>query len=733
MADTPTLVLNRRQFLAVGAGLCFSFVLPTPSIAGNSTKASEVMLNAWVRITHDNNIIIYSPAAEMGQGSLTSIPMIFAEELDADWDNVRIEVSPTNNEHFKNPTPWVYGVMLTLGSSAVSGYYNSVRLLGAQARAVLLRAAARHWQVNISSLSTKPSRVVHTTTGRQISYGDLAALVNVNEPVPKVTEASLKSEENFRIIGADLPRCDLPEKVNGSAQYSIDVDLPHMVYATVLHSPVNGAKVLGIKNLAEIKKRPHIIDVIILPGAVAVVANRYEAALNAEPYLQVEWSTVKKLQDFSDQQALRNLLSLVRDDDVKGFVVQEIGNVEQALKSAVKVWEREYFCDFVYHGQIEPLNAVASVNSTDKTVTLWAGTQAPTYCVRAVADELGINKKQVTLHRMYLGGSFGRRGAQDHDYVVDAVRLSKRLQLPVKVIWTRTTDVRAGRFKPIKAISLRVAQDAEGKLVGWAHRTASDEPLKQSDPNRYSLSGGWPGISGSGLSIDYDIEHVKAEMIDPDIGVRMAPLRGVGATANKFAAESIIDEIALAQNEDPLKLRMALLNKHSVAQKVLTTVAQMSGWYGRKEGSGMGLAFDSTDYPTAYVVQVKLAKSSGIITVSKVWVALDVGVAIHPKNIASQIEGQIIYAISNTLKERITMTKGKVEQSNFFDYPILRINEIPDIEIKLLTRRGSKPSGVGDSRLATIPAAVANAFADLTGKRLRHMPFIPKRVSSVLG
>lgn len=725
--------ITRRDFLVTTSGICFSFVLPGtgPAYTDLTERRNEFHL-AWVKIGTDNTITIMSPAAELGQGSMTALPMIFAEELDADWNDVRIEFSPADDVNFKNPTSWVHGIMLTLGSSTVSGYFDTVRYYGAQARKLLLLTAARHWNVPMEELTTEPGMVVHTDTLRRIRYGEIAKLDIEYDPLPEVTESDLKPIDQFRIIGSDLPRYDVPGKVTGSALYSIDVNLPGMVFATVTHSPVKGGIPLSISNETQIAKRTDILRIIKLPDAVAIVSRTYEAAYLAEKELDIAWSKVNKLVNYSDAKGLEMHSRLARDTSLKGMPVQEQGDAHEALKAAAKTWQAEYLSDYLYHAQMEPLNAVANVKENGKTVEVWAGTQAPTHCVRSVARELGIAVDKVQLHRTYLGGAFGRRGAQDHDFVIDAVQLSRHMKLPVKVIWSRESDVRTGRFKPIKAMLLRAGENAQGKLIAWSHRTASDEALKQSDPYRYEKVKGWPVISSVGMDIDYDIENISAQILDPDTGIRTSPLRGVGGTINKFASESFLDEIALDKKVDPLDLRLQLLHNHPVAKKTLNTVAEMSNWKNRRQDEGLGLAFDSLFYPTAYVVKVAVDKNTGVISIPKVWVALDVGIAIHPQNIIGQMEGQIIFAISNVLKERITITNGTVDQSNFNDYPFMRISEIPDIEVKILTRKNSKPSGVGDSRLSTIPAAIGNGFASLTGKRLRHLPFIPTRVLELL-
>lgn len=732
MRDNAALTVNRRQFLRTSTGVFFSFVMPIPALTNALTAANENGgLTAWVKLGVNNKITIVSPAAELGQGSMTAIPMIFAEEFDVDWDDVSIEFSPADDEHFKNHTSWVHGIMLTLGSSTVSGYYEAARLYGAQARKILLLAAADHWQAPLAELRTEPGVVVHEVSSRRLAYGEIAGLIKHTAELPEVSAADLKAEDAFRIIGSDLPRYDIPEKVNGSALYSIDVNLPGMLYATVTHSPVKGGVPLAINNKSQIEKRPGILRVVSLPDAVAIVARTYEAAHMAEKQLQVEWTRVDKLKHYSDASGLEEHLRMVRDASLAGMPIQQTGDINKGLTQATKKYQAEYLSDYLYHAQLEPLNAVASIN-TDNSVDVWAGTQAPTHCTRSVAKELGIEVSKVRLHRTYLGGAFGRRGGQDHDYVIDAVQLSREMQAPVKVIWSREADVKTARLKPIKAILMRAGEDENGKLIAWHHRTASDEALKQSDPYRYKKVQGWPVISSGGMEIDYDINHVLAEMLDPDTGVRAAPMRGIGASINKFACECFVDEIALQKGIDPLDIRLELLSKHIAAKRVLNTVADMSGWRKRKKGAGLGLAFQSAFYPTAYVVQVTTDLESGLIRVVKVWVALDVGIAIHPKNITGQLQGQIIFAISNVLKERITMTSGVIDQSNFHNYPFMRMSEIPEIEVDVLTRRNSKPLGVGDSRCEIIPAAIGNGFADLTGKRLRHLPFIPERVRASL-
>lgn len=725
--------MDRRRFLSSVAGTGFYFLLPRHLNADDAVgDEGRQRLAAWVHIGVDNKVSISSPAAEMGQGSMTAIPMILAEELDLDWDDVIVVPSPVDDEIFHNPTSWIHGIMLTLGSSTVSGYYDRVRLYGAQIRKLLRSRAAAHWQVPLQEVLTSRGKLHHPGSNRSMYYAELADILDSQGPIPAVSRRDLKAVGDFRIIGTDLPRVDVPGKTDGSARYSIDIDLPNMLYASVRHSPQNGGRPLQIDNRAEVESMPAVVGVVILPDAVAVVARRYADALLAEERLLVRWSAVPSLDAYDDMEAEHVHLHLLNDGMREGKVIQKKGDARSVLATAVKRYQAEYLSDYLYHAQLEPLNAVAHLSEDGRKIEVWAGTQAPSHCVRSVAEEMGVGTQNVTLHRSFLGGGFGRRGAQDHDFVIDAVRLAKHMGAPVKAIWSRANDIRCGRFKPMKAIGMSAGEDGQGRLVAWHHRTVSDEALKQSDPYRYGKVRGWPVISSSGMETDYEIENVLAEILDPETGMRASPMRGIGGNINKFASESFLDEIAQVRQEDPLTLRLRLLQQHPVAVDVVEAVADMSAWWKRRPGEGMGVAFHSLGYPTACIVQVGLDLASGEIHVKKLWMAVDVGLAVHPQNIIRQLEGQVIYAISNALKERIRLKGGRVQQSNLDGYPLIRIHEIPEMTFRIITREGAGPLGVGDSRLEPVAAAIANATADLAGIRLRHLPFLPERVKAAL-
>ena len=729
---TRTLTMTRRECLLSAVGLTFSFMIPL----GGCGRTDEVLpetefANAWVRIAPDGTTTILAPAAEMGQGSMTALPIILAEELDADWDKVRIEFSPADDELYANPVFWAHGIMLTVGSSAVTGYFDQLRLYGAQARRVLLESAAAKWGVPIEELSTEPGVVAHAHSGQRLSYGEIASFTESPDGLPDVVETDLKDPSQFRLIGHDLPRRDIPSKVDGSEHYSIDIELPDMVYATVLRAPVMGARPVAIDD-KRARGLPDVIRIVKLPYGVAAVGRTYAAALAAEKALEVQWSAIGTADQFDSERAVEEHAEIVQDLARVGISTQDEGDTGAAFEHANTVHEAVYKSDLLYHAHLEPLNSVSWVTDGGRSVEIWAGSQAPTHLVRSVAEALDIATENVVLHRTMLGGAFGRRAAQDHDWVVDSALLSKELGRPVKVIWSRESDVHFGRFKPLTAHYLRAAEDESGKLVAWHHRLASDEPLSQSDPYRYARTKQWPVISGFGIDTIYDFPNVKTEVVRTHTGIRMAPLRGVGASLNKFAAESFIDEIAARKGRDPVEFRMELLHKVPAAQRVLQSAADLADWHSGDLGQGLGVAFSELDGTLfATVARVSVNKDSGVIQVHDVWVAVDAGIPIQPRNIVGQVEGSVIFALSNALKERITIKHGAVQQSNFYDYHVLRMAETPRIHTHIVPSKRT-PTGIGDNVGVAVAPAVANAFAALTGRRLYHLPFTTERVLETL-
>lgn len=734
---TTTTAISRRRFLKSAAGMSFGLALTQVSgcdkhqngVVGKAVEAADCdgsSAYAWVTISPTGSITIQTPADELGQGSMTSLPLILAEELDANWDDVSIKFCEPNDATYGNPK--LAGLVLTVASLAVSSYYDRLRLYGAQIRHILLDNVAQHWQVPIKELSTEPSQVVHWASGRRISYGDIVAFAEFPQCPPDITPEQLKSQDQFRLIGADIPRRDIEAKSTGTAQYSIDIQLPDMLYAAVSLPSIAGAKIKTL-NADNAKAVRGVKEIVNLNHAVAVVASSFTAASKAQEKLGIEWN---KISDFDSDLALQERSEQVRNLAMSGFVWEKEGDIDESFAQADKILEEEYRSDYVYHAQLEPLNSVVWYK-TDGKVEVWAGTQAPSHCVRSVAEAVAADVKDVKLHRMYSGGAFGRRGAYDHDYVIDAAILSKRFGQPVKVIWSREDDVRLGRLKPMSAQYLRAGLNDTGDLVAWHHRVASEETLIQGDPFRYEKWGKIPltGIFGTEQPL-YAFPNRKAEHILQQTNIRVSPLRGVGVTPNKFASESFLDEIALAQGIDPLAFRLQLVAHAPRARNVLTQVAEMADWHRPREQTALGLAFTAYDKTLlACICEISLDAEEGLIKTHNIWSVVDPGLVIQPVNAESQIRGGLLFGLSNALKERIVIKNGEIQQSNFHDYPILSAAEMPDIQVNLI-QGVDHPSAVGEVGVLLPAAATGNAFARLTGKRLRHMPFTAERVKKAL-
>src|SRR5438477_7940139 len=487
--------VSRRQLMVGAAGLTFAVALGG-SDAGRAAAPGE--LSPWVTIAADGTITIRSPATEMGQGTMTSIPLIFAEELDADWSKVGVAPAPPVEATFGNPG--FGGMMYTAGSNAVTSYYKPVRQFGAQVRRVLLDNAAKHWGVPVDELTTEPSVVVHAKSGRRLSYAEIAAFAEVPAKAPEIGPEALKKPAQFRLIGKDVMRVELPGKVNGPAQYSIDVQLPGMLYGAVLRAPVEGSAPADFNEVTEkaiaeaLSKIPGTFQVSIvkLPYGVGVLTDTPWAAFEAKDALArvTTWTKTGKAWGFDSEKGIETFATAARDLAAPGTVWDKVGDLAGEMPKAASMLEGNYRCDYAYHAQMEPLNATAAVAVGGDAVELWCGTQSQTMAVEAAAKALGISRDKVKLNDMLLGGGFGRRGHRDEEFIIDAVLLSKAAKRPVKVLWTREDDVHNGRFRPITAHHLRAGFDAAGRLVAWHHRIAGDRVTPFQDPVRYQASKG---------------------------------------------------------------------------------------------------------------------------------------------------------------------------------------------------------------------------------------------------
>ena len=715
------------------AGLSFAITLG--SRVGAAEIASErggQALTPWVCIAPDGTITIMSAATEMGQGSMTSLPLIVAEELDADWSKVKIVPAPVIEKLYGNPG--FGGMMYTAGSNAVRSYYDNLRLFGAQARRVLLDNAANKFGVSVEELTTEPSVVVHCKSGRKLTYGEIAAFAEIPAQAPQIKPEDLKKPADFRLITKDVMRAELPHKVDGSAQYSIDVQVPGMLYGAVLRAPVEGAapEKFDEAKAAAIKG---VVKVVKLPYGVGVVAETPWAAFAARRVIEsdVVWSRDGKAWSFGSDQGLQNFAAAARDPNAKATDWFKVGDVRAELPKAASTLEAEYLCDYAYHAQMEPLNAVASVAASGDSAEVWCGTQSQTMAVEATANALGLDRSKIKLHDTLLGGGFGRRGPRDMDFLVDAVLLSKAVSKPVKSMWTREDDVHNGRFRPLSAHYLRAGFDSSGKLMAWQHRLVGDRVTPFIDPVRYEQAGHKDFILMLGADAKgYDVANQLVEQVYEDTGIRTAPLRGIGFTANKFATETFVDEISYKRGFDPMKYRLDLLAKTPRAHTVLERVAQMADWGRSRDGRGLGASYiDYSDTQVAVVVEISIDRNTGKINLLNVWCAIDCGVAVQPDNVIAQTESSIVYGIGLALTERISIKDGTVEQSNFYDYIVSRNRDVPPMFVEVI-QTDNHPTGVGQMATPAITPAVSNAVMALTGVRLRHAPFTEERVKKAL-
>jgi isoquinoline 1-oxidoreductase beta subunit len=730
-----TQVLSRRSFLVgTGAsGIVVAFgALPKSALsATGSYKATP-----WVTIGADNIVTIISPASEMGQGSLTSVPMIIAEELDADWSRVRLAAAPDNDpKTYGNP---VWGnTMTTFGSGTIRGYWEKVRIAGAQARKVLLWNAAQKWNVPVGELSTEPNMVVHKASGRKISYGELAKTAKLPDPLPETTKADLKPASAFRIVGKDFQRRDVPSKVNGTAKFGIDTQLPNMLYAAVLFPPVQGEKPAEINDAAAkaVKGVVKIVPVKRPWGSadgVAVIAETVEGALKAKKALRVAWTKESKARGYDTAKVAEDNAAIARDMSQAGVeIMKEGGDAAAAIAGAAKVLTAEFISDHVSHIPMEPINATAVVNG-DKC-EVWAPNQSPTNIKNICARTLDMKPEQVTVHTTLLGGGFGRRSEGDDTAM--AVQLAKEMPgRPVKLIWTREDDIQNDLYRPLSAQRIDVGLDAQNNIVGWRHRIVTESVFARNNPFLFNnIMKGKDIVATIGAELKYHVPAHLVQWVRTERGVAVGAWRGIGEGYTKFATETVIDEIARLKGVDPVKFRLEMMHDKR-AQQVIQTAADMAKWgTKRANGRGLGIAYtDANQSHAAVVIEASVDKASGQIKVHHVWAAVDPGVAVQPKNAAVQMEGGIIFGLGAALRERITIESGEVVESNFHDYKPLRMSEIPPIDVKMIPS-GDAPGGMGEPGVSPVAPALANAIAAATGgKRIRQIPMLPERVKAAL-
>ena len=724
---------TRRNFLKTTAGLTLAFAIAPDAVtpideafAETPQPTSGYAPNVWLTIAPDGVITVVSPAAEMGQGSFTTLPLIIAEELDADWSKMR-PVFPVewDDKKFGNPA---YGYTFqTSASASVHGYFTPLRLAGAQARRVLLDAVAAKWNVPVGELSTEPSTVIHQPSGRRIGYGEIAAFAKPPAKLPEIAESDLKPKAAFRLIGKDTARMDVPLKVDGTAKYGMDVELPGMVYAAVLQSPYAGGAPLDVDD-ARARAVSGVTGIVKLPEGVGVIGTTVEGTQTAKRLLKVTWGDATGAH-LDSERALEDFAAIGRDLSRDGVAFEKSGDAKAAMASAKRVFRGDYRTRYVYHAQMEPMNATASVSPDGKSAELWCGTQAASSLLRGVAGILQTDRSKLTLHQHFLGGGYGRRG--NHEAVYDAVRLAKAVGKPVKLIWTREDDVRGGKFRPMTAHHIEAGFDEAGKLVAWHHRVVAESVAAYTSGNHTPRQ---DRIVMKGSPIpQYPIANKLAEHVIENRGARLSPWRGVGNGHNAFAIESFVDDVAKELGKDPVAFRLELTEGVPRMQHLLHRVADMSDWNRKRTDTAVGVAtMVKDDTLAAGVAEVSLDRKTGKVKVHNFWAAVDAGIAVQPRNLAAQTEGSIVYALGSVLRETITIKDGHVLQSNYSDYEVARMSDVPNIRIEIVST-DNKPTGGGEEGVPLTASAIGNAVAALTGTRLHELPFSPERVRGALG
>ena len=703
--------VSRRLVLkagaAIGGGLMIGWRWES-SAAAAADDATLFAPNAFVRIDRQGKVSIVSPMAEMGQGVYTALPMLVAEELDADMSNVTVEHSPPSDKLYGNA--FLGGVQTTGNSSSIRAFYVPLRQAGAAARAMLVAAAAEKLNVDASALITEPGFVVEAAGKRRIAYGELTDAA-AKMPVP--TDVKLKDPSAFRIVGTPAKRLDVAGKVDGTAVFGIDVKLPGMQIATVAASPVFGGTLASLDEAAALKV-PGVHQVAKLDNAVAVIAEHYWAAKKG-----LEAANPKF--DDGPNASLTTadvVAALAKASERQGAVAKNEGDVVSALANAATKVEATYEAPFLAHATMEPMNCTVEV--TADGCDIWVGTQIPTVAQQAVAQTLGLKQEAVRLHNHLLGGGFGRR--LEYDFIVQAALIAKQAKQPVKVVWSREEDIQHDMYRPYYYDRLSAGLDEEGMPIAWSHRIVGSSIMARFFPPAFK-DGIDPDAVDGAVDMPYAIANKRVEYVrEEPPGIPTAFWRGVGPTHNVYVIESFIDELAAIAKKDPVDYRRAMLGNNPRALHVLNRAAEIAGWGKPLAGRrGRGVCVHNTFGSfMSQVAEVTVSKS-GEVHVDRVVCVVDTGVAVNPDIIVAQMQSGIIFGITAALWGEITLKNGRVEQSNFTDYKMLRINEAPIIEVEVV-KSSADPGGIGEPGTTSLAPAVLNAVYAATGVRLRKLP-----------
>lgn len=717
---------SRRQVLKAGAiagaGLILGVALPRgPRPARAAADAGALAPNAFVRIAPDDSVTVLAKHIEFGQGSHTGLATLVAEELDADWEQIRVEAAPADAALYNN-LHWG-PVQGTGGSSSIANSYDQLRQAGATARALLIEAAAKDWKVPAGEITVEKGMVRHAGSGKESGFG---ALVETANGLPVPAEVGLKDPKDFTLIGHDVPRKDSPDKVRGRAQFTIDVQRPGMLTALLARPPRFGGKVASFDASAALAVEG-VTDVVQVPRGIAVVAKDFWSAKKGRDALSVEWDESE-----AETRGTAEILAQYHElAEQPGDIVRNEGESEAAIAGAAKVLEATYEFPFLAHAPMEPLNAVAELGPDG--LDIWAGSQIQTVDQGTAAAIAGLDPSQVRIHTQLAGGSFGRRATPHADMVSEAVSIAVAIggKAPVRLQWTREDDVQGGSYRPMYVHKLRAGLDESGKLVGWQHRIVGQSILKGTPFEGALVQNGIDQTSVEGANtLPYAIPNMTVDLHTTDVRVPVLWWRAVGSTHTAFSTEAFIDELAEAAGQDPVAFRLAMLEQHPRHRGVLALAAEKIGWgQSRPEGRGIGISVhESFNSFVAEAAEVSL-DDSGQLKVHKVVCAVDCGVPVNPDVIKAQMEGGIGFGLGAVLHDAITLDGGLVEQSNFHDYLPIRIEEMPEIEVHIVPS-GDAPTGVGEPGVPPIGPAVANALYAVTGKRVRSLPFAEQNLGA---
>jgi isoquinoline 1-oxidoreductase beta subunit len=673
--------------------------------------------NAFLRVAPDGSVTVIAKHVELGQGAYTGIATIVAEELDADWSSVRVESAPADAKRYAN---LAFGTMQgTGGSSAMANSWQQLREAGAKARAMLVSAAAAQWHVPADQLTTRDGFVEHAASGKRASYG---SLVPAAAKLPVPDKVALKSPADFRLIGRRIPRVDASAKSNGTAQFTIDTHFPGMLVAVMQRPPLFGATVKSFDASAA-KAVPGVVSVVQVPRGVAVVATGFWAAKQGRDALKIDWDDTHAEKRSSDA-IMAEYRQLAAQP---GASARKDGNAAAAIAGAPRKISASYEFPYLAHAPMEPLDAV--VKLTADSCEIWAGDQFQTVDQANAAKVAGLTPEQVKIHTLYAGGSFGRRANAWSDYVVEAVSIAKALGAngkPVKLQWTREDDITGGLYRPMYFHRLEAGLTDDGKLVGWHHHIVGQSISSGTPFEAFMVKNGVDATSVEGAAnLPYAVPNVSVELTTAKAGVPVLWWRVVGSSHTAYAVEAFVDEAAHAAGKDPYAFRRALLDHEPRMQRVLDTAAEQAGWDPAKplpKGRGRGIAV--AEAFNTYVAQVAEVSvdGDGKVKVERVVCAVDCGIAINPDIVAAQMEGGIGFGLGAILHSAITLKDGHVEQRNFDSYQVLRISEMPKVEVHIVPS-AEAPTGVGEPGVAPIGPAVANAVFAATGKRHYTLPF----------